>query len=398
MKKFKRYIYLFVGTIAMCIYGLMYNWTVFSLPIQNSLNLSSGSVANVFSFCQIFLTLGGLISGFLYYKINFKLSMILSSILLSFGLYMTSKAKQSIEIYLFYSFFYTFFAGYAYKSLLTAIMTWFSDKAGVASGVLLMGAGLTAFIFNVPTTSLISIYGWRSAMQILSIIALVSTIIASLLISQNTVPHPSSSNNNSNLVDVPTHKMLRSSSFWIFFIWSILLMAGCTSVMGNSVNCGISFGINAKTAALLSTFISLANSLSRICYGYFYDKKGRKFTMQLATTLFFLSAIILLSALSIKSVILLGLSFLLIGLTFGAIPTISTIYILKQYGAKYYPGNFAIQYLYSLVSSIFGTMLFSLLFSKTSNYFQSYSFIGLYAVIAMILLLALNKVLSNQNH
>lgn len=237
-----------------------------------------------------------------------------------------------------------------------------------------MGAGRTAFVFNVPMTSLISKYGWRSAMQTLSIISLITTMAASLLIKQNTSNTSCSSNStvNRNEHNISTSQMLKSSSFWLFFIWSILLMVGCTSVMENSVSCGISFGVNAKTAALLSTFISLANSLSRIFYGYLYDKKGRKVTMLLASTLFFLSGILLSTSISIKSVILLGCSFLFIGLTFGSIPTISTIYILKQYGSKYYPSNFAIQYLYSLVSSIFGTILFSTLFSKTANYFQSY--------------------------
>lgn len=41
-------------------------------------------------------------------------------------------------------------AGFAYKALLTSVMTWFNDKPGLASGILVMGAGLTAFVFNVP--------------------------------------------------------------------------------------------------------------------------------------------------------------------------------------------------------------------------------------------------------
>ena len=69
----KRYLYLIVGTISMCIYGLMYNWTVFSYPVQQSIGITESAAANVFSICQIFLTIGGLVSGFLYYKINYKL-------------------------------------------------------------------------------------------------------------------------------------------------------------------------------------------------------------------------------------------------------------------------------------------------------------------------------------
>ena len=119
--------------------------------------------------------------------------------------------------------------------------------------------------------------------------------------------------------------------------------------------------------------------------------------MQITTFLFSLSALSILLSLYIKSVTLLCVSFILIGLTFGAIPTVSNIYILKQYGSKYYPSNFAIQYLYSLISSIFGTMLFSKLFSLTSSYLYSYSFILIYAFISIILLISLNQVLNSKH-
>ena len=178
----KRYIYLAIGTIAMVIYGLMYNWTVFSPQVQVDLQVSAASLANVFSICQIFLTLGGLVSGFIYYRINYRLSMIITSLMMGAGLLITSFATNTLAIYFFYSFCYTFGAGYAYKSLLTAIMTWFPDKSGLASGILLMGAGLTAFIFNVPMTYLIESFGWRSAMMILALIAFVITFIAGVIV------------------------------------------------------------------------------------------------------------------------------------------------------------------------------------------------------------------------
>ena len=394
----KRYLYLIVGTISMCIYGLMYNWTVFSYPVQQSIGITESAAANVFSICQIFLTIGGLVSGFLYYKINYKFSMIITSIFLSLGLFITSKANNVITIYLSYSFGYTFCAGYAYKSLLTAIMSHFNDKSGIASGILLMGAGLTAFVFNVPMSYLISIYGWRNAMKCLALIAFIITMISAILVKPNDKETTiTTKTTNDSPEDIPTKKMIKLPSFWLYFIWSILLMAGCTAVMGNSVNCGIKLGINPTTAALLSTIISLANSLSRIVYGYIYDKKGRKITMQITTFLFSLSALSILLSLYIKSVTLLCVSFILIGLTFGAIPTVSNIYILKQYGSKYYPSNFAIQYLYSLISSIFGTMLFSKLFSLTSSYLYSYSFILIYAFISSILLISLIQVLNSKH-
>jgi len=387
----KRYVFLILGSISMCIYGLMYNWTVFSPAVQEDLQISAASVANVFSVCQICFTTGGMISGFLYYKLNYKISMIFATVMICGGLFLTSQITSAWMIYLCYSMIFTLGAGFAYKSLLTAVLTWFDDKPGLASGILVMGAGLTAFVFNVPMSVAIETYGWRSAMIILSIIAIIFTMVTAIVV----VPANSGKKSAVEIPDdetqIPTSKMLQNAKFYVYFIWSVLLLAGCTSLSGNAVNCGKSFGISATAAASLSMIISLFNSSSRIVYGMIYDKKGRKFAMGIATTLYAIAIGLLFSAFATKSTFLLSGCYVFIGLTFGAVPTLSSTYILKTFGKKYYPSNFSIQGLYSLFSSFSGTMLFSAIFAKTGVYSTSYSFLIGYAIIVVVLYVALNR-------
>lgn len=385
----KRYIYLLIGTLSMCVYGLMYTWTVFSMSVQLDLQVSSAAIANVFSICQIFFTFGGMISGFFYYKLPYRISMITTSLMMGLGVYFTSRVNSSFMIYFCYSFCYSLGSGFAYKSLLTAILTWFQDKPGTATGLLLMGAGLTAFIFNVPMSILINKLGWRNAMAILAIINLTLTMLSSL-----TVKPSNQLIVKKEVIDdkqINTKQMLKSNKFYLYFIWSILALAGCTALTGNAVNCGLSFGISTTVAATLSMIISLFNSTSRIFYGILYDKKGRKLTMGIATGFYVTCIALLFLAFILKSPIILSISFIFVGLTFGSIPTISNAYILETFGAKYYPSNFAIQQLYSLFSSFAGTMIFSIIFTKTNTYSTSYAFLIIYAIVTIILYISLNK-------
>ena len=160
----KRYFYLGLGSLAMCVFGLMYNWTVFAGAVSAELNVSAASVANVFSVCQICFCAGGVLSGFIYYRVRFRASMITASLMILAGLFLTSRAENVMMIYVCYSVMFSLGAGFAYKALLTSVMTWFNDKPGLASGILVMGAGLTAFVFNVPTSLIIESTGWRTAM------------------------------------------------------------------------------------------------------------------------------------------------------------------------------------------------------------------------------------------
>lgn len=393
----KRWIYLALGSMAMCVYGLMYNWTVFSPAVQADLHVSAASVANVFSYCQICFCLGGVLSGFIYYKINFRKSMILASCMILIGLYLTSQAEQVGLILLGYSLIFSLGAGFGYKALLTTVMTWFFDKPGLASGVLVMGAGLSAFVFNVPTSLAIEQLGWRTAMLGLAAIAFTLSMITSILVTPRGVVRKASSDSLEEVDQISTKQMMKSGRFYVYFIWSVLLLAGCSSISGTSVSCGISFGISATMAATLSMIISLFNSISRVFYGLIYDKIGRKTAMGIATSLFVTAVVLLFSSFALSSTLLLSASYIFIGLSFGAVPTISSAYILTTFGKKYYPSNFSIQGTYSLFSPFFGTMLFSGLFATSQSYAAAYSYLAIYAVAAVVLVLFLNRLLAKKD-
>ena len=392
----KRYFYLGLGSLAMCVFGLMYNWTVFSPAVSAQLNVSAASVANVFSVCQICFCAGGVLSGFIYYRVPFRASMLIASLMIGVGLFLTSRADQVAMIYACYSVLFSLGAGFAYKALLTTVMTWFNDKPGLASGVLVMGAGLTAFVFNVPTSLIIESLGWRTAMLLLALIAFVLSLVVSLIVRPRGVVRKAGKlEEGEEEGQVSTGQMMKSTRFYVYFIWSVLVLAGCSSLTGTAVSCGISFGISATMAATLSMIISLFNSVSRVFYGIIYDKIGRKTAMGIATTLFIIAVIILYCAFTLGSTALLAVSFIFVGLSFGAMPTISSAYILTTFGKKYYPSNFSIQGTYTLFSPFLGTMLFSALFTATQSYPLSYSYLIAYALIALGLFFGLNRLLNN---
>ncbi|MEA5026725.1 MAG: MFS transporter [Erysipelotrichaceae bacterium] len=391
----KRKIYLLLGAFAMCTYGLMYNWTVFSAYVQASVNCTVASASMVFSFSQICFCTGGVISGFMYKKLPFNLSMIIASMMISLGLTLTSLSYDVKTMYLTYSLIFNLGAGFAYKSLLTAIIGWYPEKAGFASGILLMGTGLTAFMFNLPTTYAIQAMGWRPAMRLVAVIAGSVSLLASTIIRQNRLNN-SKAEPADTAEDVNTKAMIHSNKFYIYFAWSILLLAGCTSISGNAVFIAKSVGISVSVAAVLSMAISLCNSLSRVVYGVIYDKKGRKMAMTISTALFVMAVLSLFGVFISRQVLFIYLSYIFIGLSFGGVPSISSTYILKTFGKKYYPSNFSIQGTYSLFSSLLGTTLFGIIYAGTNTMSLAFSYLLVYALLAVILLKVINHLFMKQ--
>lgn len=393
----KRYLYLAIGTIAMTVYGLMYCWTVFSPFVQTYLQVHVSKVSNIFSFCQIGFCLGGLFGGFTYYKLNYKISMVIASCMMFLGLYIASRANSIMVIIIGFSVMYNFMAGFAYKTVLTAVLSWFKDKPGLASGVIVMGAGLTAFMFNTPLSKMIQQTDWQSTMITLACITGILSILSALFIKpQDKVVNKKST--TSETEQVTTQEMMKDSRFYVYFCWSVLLLAGCSSISGTAVNCGLSFGMNHTTAAKLTMIISLSNSLSRIFYGLAYDKFGRNTAMLIATGSFSIAVFLLGIAFVSTSYLLLGIAFLFFGISFGGIPTISSAYILTTFGSEYYPSNFSIHGLYSLFSPFLGTMVYSKLLVITTGGMLAYGYLPIYAVITFVLLMVLNKIIEKRKN
>lgn len=390
----KRYFYLIISVLAMCTCGLMYNWTVFSESVQAGLLCTPGQSSKVFSLCLMFYSISGLASGFLYGKIPYTATIFTSSAMIGMGIIVSSYAVNIQTIYLFYGVIFGFGAGFTFKSIITAILTWFPDKSGFAGGMLLMGVGLTACIFNVPSNYMISQYGWRTALRAVGIVALCLSMLPAVFVRPKKEGVPATRKKQ----DTGTHQyttleMIRSTKFYFYFIWSVVLLAACTCIAGNSSSIAKSFGLNATVAAALTTIISLFNSVSRVIYGVIYDKKGRKAAMSISTLLFICAVGSLFFSLFTKNAVALVVAYVFVGLSFGASPSVSSAYTFETFGNEHYASNFSIQGTYTLFSSLLGSTLFGILFSKNNSYLLSFQFLILYAVIAPISLLILNRVL-----
>lgn len=392
----KRYLYLFLGTLTLLITGLMYNFTVFNEPIINDIGCNQSQISLAFSICQISLCCGGLILGHCYNKVKFNISMVIASLFLTIGLIFTSYAKTIVQVYIFYSILMNLSAGYLYKGVIAAVLPWFNDKPGLANGIMMLGAGLTAFVFNVPTTKLISIIGWRKSMRVLAVVAFVITFVVAITVRKKSVIAEHKNKKSLAKKEYETKEMIRSSYFYTYFIWSVLMLAGCTSITGNAISIARSIGINSQNAAVISMVISFFNSLGRVLYGILYDKKGFKASMLIVTTFFTLGAFMLQVGLVSKSVMALIIAFLGIGVAFGGIPTLSSTYILNMFGGKNYAKNYSVQGMFSLFSPIAGTSVFSIIYSMSNNYSLSYSYLVIYAIIGFLVFFMLNKLLEQE--
>ena len=399
--KYRRYLYLVLATVAMLMAGIMYNFTVFSESIAETFGIEQSTVSLVFSLSQISFFLGGLVFGFLYNYVNFNIACVITSLTMTLGMFLTSRTTALWQVFLTYSILMNFSAGAIYKGVLAAVVPWFTDNLGVATGIMMMGSGLTAFVFNVPMSNLISATDWCTAMMILSGITLLLTLVPALLIRVKEHKKPVKKEKKETVSNIAngeytTKEMMATKEFYVFFVWTVLLLAGCTSITGNSMGLSRNIGLETAKAASISTIISISNAISRIVYGEIYDKKGRRMAMGITTGFFVIGTVCLHVALLTRALPILVIAFIAIGFSFGGVPTIASTFVLRTFGRENYASNFGIQGSYSLFSPLFGTTMYSMLYKLTSNYQLSYIQLLAYALIAVVMFAVLNKILTGK--
>lgn len=380
----------------MCLYGYGFILTVFNKSLEETFNCSSKETSLVFTVCLVMFSLGILASGYLYRLLKLRTMFAISTIMIGLGIFLTAKVDYIEACYYTMGVLYGFGAGIGYKAQLTSMVAWFPENVGVISGMLFMGTGLTAMIFNVPINGWIENYGWRNSFIILGWITTIILIINTFVVKQYPMDPFKMSNSRDNvgseITGISTGHMIKTARFWLFFIWCVLVSSICMSIASNSVASALSIGITSSIAAFFSGLISLFNSISRIFYGFLYDKKGWKISMGTATVFAVCSVLIVLLALRQENNGMLVLGYIFLGLCFGAVHPISSAYTLNMFGKKYYSENYSVQGLFALISTFTGPLLLGNLYAKLESFYKSYLFLIIYCLVTIAAYLVLKLI------
>lgn len=361
-KKRRRWAYLILSVFLLLFLGLIYAWSVFRVPLEQEFGWSKSGTSLTFSISMIMFCLGGLISGVLTARKGMRTTLILAVVLLASGFGLASQITSLMGIYLTYGGMAGLGVGLGYNAVISTIMRWFPDKQGLVSGIALMGFGFGAMILGTAGASLIGLVGWR--MTFLLIAASYAVVIALAIV----ILRPPDADFTAALSEsLPKGKaareeigwqdMLRRRSFWLFFLWAILLSAAGLSIINISAGyAGTFVGGDLTQAAAIAGVISIANGAGRVLSGQLFDSKGYKVTMYTVSVFYLAAAAALAGADVSHSLVVLLAAFILTGLAYGACPPTGSAFAASFYGSQNYGMNFSIVNLNLIGASTIGPM------------------------------------------
>lgn len=346
---------------------------------------------------MIFFCLGGFAGGLLNGKINVKINVWVAAVLFVVGFFIASRATSLVGLYLGYGVLAGFGSGLAYNAVMSTMSSWFPDKQGTISGVLLMGFGLGSFIIGkvYQAYTPAGIGGWRTSFLVLGVILFVVLAVGGFFFVRppagylpRGVANAKDDKADAALVagerpNLTPVEMVRKPSFWLFFAWAILLSAAGFAVIaqGTGVVGQVGAGaVDAGTTATIVGLISIFNGIGRVIFGGLFDRVGQRITMLIVDGAFFISVLIVIAAIMLSSLPVLVAGFICCGLSYGGITPTNSAFANAFYGPKHYPVNYSIVNL-NLIFASFGGTLSGMLFDASGSYLST--FVALLIAIAV---------------
>ena len=377
MKQLNRWVYAIVGVIVLLFAGLVYAWSVLSTPIAAEFTgWTKAQLSLTFTLVMILFCIGSLLCGLLAGKLSAKNAVRVSAVLFLAGFFIASRCQSPITLYLGFGLLCGLASGLAYNGVMSTMVKWFPDKPGLISGVLLMGFGGGSFLIGklYQAWTPAGIGGWRTSFVVLGIICCVVLAVCSFFFVAPGADFTVPAGKGGRAVAAPREDikpavMLKRPAFWLYYVWAIAVSAAGLALISQAS--GVVWEASAdQTAASVATIvglISICNAVGRVLFGGMYDKFGRSLSMQLVNGLFILTSVVLLLAMSSRSVVVVIIGFVIGGLAYSGVTPTNSAFCRAYFGPGHYPVNFPLINS-NLIFASFGSTISGALFDASGSY------------------------------
>lgn len=341
--------YLVASALGLLVLGLVYAWSIFATPIALAYGWDKGALQTTFNIAMICFCVAALLGSYINKVLPLKVTFLLAGAMLALGFVGTAllSPKSLVGIYISYGVLCGAGCGMGYNLVIATTNSWFPDKIGFSSGVMMMGMGLGSLLLGTAANALIEVAGIQVSFFALAAVGFIVVLALALFlkpapecVAAMVVGEKQSGPAESGVV--ANDNPFKDSRFYIYMIWAVFTIAVGITLIGGAKQGALLLGVQDSLATLIVGLCSTMNGVSRLVVGSIYDKAGLK------AAIFTSGAVTTLSALLIMFSYATGVSApyvvaaVCMGFGYGAIPVIASAFARERYGAQNYARNFAI--------------------------------------------------------
>jgi len=352
-----------------------YAYSVLITTLEAEFGWSRAQVTGAFS-------LALLISGGMAVPVGFYLDrysprglMTIGSIAASILMFSFTKVQTLPQLYLVWMGLGVVMSTILYEPAFVVVAKWFEKRRATALMIITLAAGFASTIFLPLTARLLTLYGWRQAIVLLSALLAVTTIPMHAFVLRRSpadvgqaVDGAEKSSSTVDLVgSVPSlsvSQVLRKPTFW----WLALsLSIGTMAAIGIRVHI-IPFledrNYSPEYAAWIGGLIGAMQVLGRVLYA---PAGGRYSSSLMVGVIFGLQAVAFIILWLVPSTTGVWIFVVLFGAVYGASTLARPAMLADQFGSTHYGRISSIQYVFQTVATTAAPYIIALMYTASGN-------------------------------
>jgi MFS transporter, OFA family, oxalate/formate antiporter len=350
----------------MAIANLQYAWTLFTIPLTQSLGVKLSVVQVAFTIFVLAETWLVPFEGYIIDRLGARLMVTIGGFLVGMSWVGSGLANSVTALYIWYALG-GIGAGAVYGASIGVALKWFPDRRGLAAGLTAGSYGIGTALTILPIQHMIATSGYRSALITWGIIQGIIVLVAAQFLMAPPAAGwkptgwdqaASREKVQQSAISYTPLQMIRSGVFWLTYVMMALVAFGGLMVTAQLKpiaafyhldKTAVLFGISALGLALVLDRI--LNGLTRPFWGWISDHIGRYNTMAIAFASEALAILALLQLVyhPVWFIVLTGLAFFAWGEIFSLFPAT----IGDLFGSAYATTNYGIQYTAKGLAAIF---------------------------------------------
>jgi MFS family permease len=271
------------GAVITCVaMGAMFALPVYLQPIADETGWSRAGISGAMTVGFIVMGVAGFGWGTLSDRIGARPVVLLASLLLGTGLVLASRTSNLLVFQFAYGGLIGASGGAFFAPIISTTIGWFDKHRSLAVSLVSIGGGVAPMVMTPLASVLIGAYGWRSAMLMIAIGAMLVVLPTALLIRKPPVPAgavpapaggsapaaPSQPSDFGAVVRTPQFIVLAA----VFF----LCCAAHSGPIFHTVSYAMICGASSLAAASIYSVEGLAGLFGRVIFGALADRLGVK--------------------------------------------------------------------------------------------------------------------------
>ncbi len=364
--------------------GLLFSYGLFFNPLQEEFGWSRTFLSSAASLSFFIMGILAILSGRMNDRFGPRIVMGICGIAYGIGFMLLSQVTAQWQMFAIFGVFIALGLGAHDVVTLSTIARWFEKRRGIMSGVVKTGTAIGQVSVPPLAAYLLLAFGWRQALFMLGVGAVVLLVIAAL--SMKRPPEIQSAAGNGVPEGISFSQAKGTRVFWSLCAIQFMFFPSMMTVPTHLPVHGTDLGMSTTKAATLLSVLGASSIAGRLAVGMLVDRIGAKRAFLMCF------AVLLGSLLGFVGVLSHGLLYVVVafyGFSHGGLFTVVSPLVAEYYGMRAHGSIFGTILFFGTIGGAIGPILAGWIFDTSGAYQNAFLLLASLAAIGLALVISL---------